>query len=137
MSEQELREAIERAMDRLGGPPPSPKPAEPDVAREIGHRVARGPLPEPRNRSAARPSKALSPHLQPRGADQLLPEHRALIGKWATVDLPDGAGVARLKIYTVTVRRDGRVRAEMRPPEGFTVYRTPDELRNVSDSEEG
>jgi len=108
-----MRQQIETALDALG-----PAPKSETVTRH-------GPV---------RPVRHDKPVLTPHKSESLLPEHSALRGKWATVDLPDGDGVARLRIFAVTVRRDGRVRAEMRDPTGSrTVYRTPEELRDVSD----
>lgn len=114
----DVHKAVETAFDKLsqGMPKEAPKPsAEP---RYIPQRTAATPI---QHRNIA----------PPRAADTLQPEHKALIGQYATVDLPDGEGVARLRIYLVTVRRDGRVRAEMRNG-ARTIYKTPEELRDVS-----
>ena len=105
-----MRKVVEQAMDKLAASMPEPK-NDPELLPT--HHIPR--------------TLSLSPK---RKADELRPEHRALIGQWATVDLSDGAGVARLPIHKVSLRRDGRVRAEMWY-DGLTVYREIHELRDV------
>lgn len=114
MTNDDLREAVERSLDGLAKALPAEPKQQP--TRELSSYIP------------ARVGK-LVPAKEP---ETLQPAHKALIGKWATVDLPDGEGEARLRIYTVTLRRDGRVRAEMRHG-GTTIYRTPEELRNVGE----
>jgi hypothetical protein len=80
------------------------------------------------------------PHSRTNGMGRVVPVSRevqrlteadkALIGKYADVTDSDTGQEYRLRIYTVTVRRDGKVRAEMRN-DARTFYRQPHELRNV------
>ena len=122
----DLRNAVERALDKLGANMPVEAPPRVERASQVSRGEYR---PAPRARLVTQPVAAS--HAVKAGKDGLAPEHAGLRGQWADVDMPDNAGEARCRIFAVTVRAGGRVRVELQAPDGTTVYKAPPELRNV------